>query len=258
MFVDADNPSETFAFRAGSDRRVEREHLVVGFFERNAVRLELGAETVQAGSAVRSVKAQQAGSVALVHGSLGGVGKAADGIFLAGSRHAVYQEEYGVAVFVAVLVDTYHFAIHFQAVEALFHVYLQLLLQGAPLAEQYRGEHGVTCAFGLLEHAVHDVLGGMFLYFLSADRAERPSHTGVEQAQVFVYFGGSAYGGTRVTAAYLLLDSDSGGDAFDEVAFGLAHTSQELAGVAAEAFHVAALPFCIKRVECERGFAGAG
>ena len=44
-----------------------------------------------------------------------------------------------------------------------------------------------------IEHAVHDVLGGVFLYLLSADRTESPSHTGVEQAQVFVDFSLSFY-----------------------------------------------------------------
>ena len=91
MFVDAHDTSEAFAFRTCTDGGVEREHLVVGFFKRDAVRLELGTETVQAGSAVRLVETQQAGSVTLVHGGFGGVGEAADGIFLAGNRHAVYQ-----------------------------------------------------------------------------------------------------------------------------------------------------------------------
>ena len=91
MFVDAHDTSEAFAFRTCADGGVEREHLVVGLFKRDAVRLELGTETVQAGSAVRLVETQQAGSVTLVHGGFGGVGEAADGIFLAGNRHAVYQ-----------------------------------------------------------------------------------------------------------------------------------------------------------------------
>ena len=91
----------------------------------------------------------------------------------------------------------------------------------------------------------------MFLYLLSADRAECPSHTGIEQAQVFVNLGRGSYGGAGVAAAYFLLDGDSGGDAFDEITFGLAHTSQKLAGIAAEALHVAALPFGIERVERE-------
>ena len=129
MLVDANDTSEAFAFRTCPDGGVEREHLVVGLFKRDAVRLEFGAETVEAGRAVRLVETQQAGSVTLVHGGFGRVGKAADGIFVAGNRHAVYQEEYGIAVFGAVLVDAYHLSIYFQTVEALLHVYFQLLLQ---------------------------------------------------------------------------------------------------------------------------------
>ena len=90
MLVDANDTSEAFAFRTCPDGGVEREHLVVGLFKRDAVRLEFGAETVEAGRAVRLVETQQAGSVTLVHGGFGRVGKAADGIFVAGNRHAVY------------------------------------------------------------------------------------------------------------------------------------------------------------------------
>ena len=44
----AHDTSEAFAFRTCADGGVEREHLVVGLFKRDAVRLELGTETVQA------------------------------------------------------------------------------------------------------------------------------------------------------------------------------------------------------------------
>ena len=140
----------------------------------------------------------------------------------------------------------------------MLQVYFQLLLQGTSFAEQYRGEHGIACSLRLLEHAVHDVLGGVFLYLLSADRTESPSHTGIEQAQVFVDFGRSAYGGTGIAAAYFLLDGNGRGDTLDEIAFGLTHTSQKLAGVTAEAFHIAPLPLGIECIECERGLAGTG
>ncbi len=82
-------------------------------------------------------------------------------------------------------------------------------------------------------------------HFLSADRAEGFPHTGIEQPQVFVYFGGGAHGGPRIAATNFLLDGNGRRDAFDEIAFGLAHASQELAGVTAQALHVAALPLGI-------------
>ena len=82
MLVDADDAAEAFAFGASAHGRVEREHLVVGLLEADAVGLELGAEAVEAGGAVGLVEAQQAGAVALVHGCLHGVGQSADGVFL--------------------------------------------------------------------------------------------------------------------------------------------------------------------------------
>ena len=80
MLVDADDPSESLAYGACADGRVEGEHLVVRFFEGDAVCLELGTETIEAGTPVGLVETQQAGAVSFVHGCFGRVGEAADGI----------------------------------------------------------------------------------------------------------------------------------------------------------------------------------
>ena len=97
----------------------------------------------------------------------------------------------------------------------------------------------------MLQHALHDVFCRVFLHFLSADRAEGFPHACIEQPQIFVYFGGGTYGGPWVTAAYFLLNGNGRWNPFDEIAFRLAHTSQKLAGITAQALHVAALPFGI-------------
>lgn len=49
----------------------------------------------------------------------------------------------------------------------------------------------------------------------------------------------------------------AGGDALDVVALGLAHASQELACIAAEALHIAALPLGVEGVEGQRRLARA-
>ena len=46
VFVDADNLAETLTLRAGTSRRIEGEHLVVGLLERHAVSLETLGEVV--------------------------------------------------------------------------------------------------------------------------------------------------------------------------------------------------------------------
>jgi len=80
MLVDADDFPESLACGACTDGRVEGEHLVVRFFEGDAVCFELGAETIEAGTPVGLVETQQAGTVSFVHGCFGRVGEAADGI----------------------------------------------------------------------------------------------------------------------------------------------------------------------------------
>ena len=134
MLVDADDPSESLAHGACADGRVEGEHLVVRFFEDDAVCFEFGAETIEAGTSVGPVEAQQAGAVSLVHGCFGRVGEAADGILFRGGCHTVNQQKNGISGFRLVFVDAHHFTIYFQAGETLLHVYLQLLLQRAVFA----------------------------------------------------------------------------------------------------------------------------
>ena len=245
MLVDADDFPESLAYGTCADGRVEGEHLVVRLLEDDAVRLELGAEPVEAGASVGLVEPQQAGAVSFVHGCLCRVGEAAHGVLFGRGCHTVNQQENGVSLFRLVFVDAHHLTVHFQTGETLLHVYLQLLLQRAVFAQQYRGEHGISGSFRIFQHALHDVFRRMLLHFLSADRAEGFPHTGIEQPQVFVYFGGGAHGGPRIAATNFLLDGNGRRDAFDEIAFGLAHASQELAGVTAQALHVAALPLGI-------------
>ena len=60
-----------------------------------------------------------------------------------------------------------------------------------------------------------------------------------------------------VWPALRLLDGDRGREAVDVIDLRLLHLADELPGVRAEAFDVAALAFGVDRVHRERGFAGA-
>ena len=83
------------------------------------------------------------------------------------------------------------------------------------------------------------------------------SHPCIKQAQVFVYFRRSTYGRTWVAAVHLLFDGDGRRYALDVVTFRLAHASQKLTGVAAEAFYVATLPLGIEGIKRQRRLARA-
>ena len=252
MLVNADNPSKALAGGAGSQGGVEGEHLVVGFLKGDAVGLELRAEAVEAGGAIATVEAEHAGSVALVHRCLGRVSQSADALLRGRGHHAVNHQEHHVALLVLILLDAHRLSVHLQSVESLLLVQLNLLAEGASFARHHGGEHRKSCSLLLFRHAVHDVLHRVLLHLLSAYWAEGMSHAGVEQAQVLVDFRRSAYRRAWVACSHLLLNGDSGRYALDEVTFRLAHASQELACIAAEALHVASLPLRIERIEGQR------
>ena len=81
---------------------------------------------------------------------------------------------------------------------------------------------------------------------------------GVEEADVVVDLGDGADGGAGVVACALLVDGDSGAEAFDVVDIGLLHAAEELAGVGGEGLDVAALALGVDGIEGERTLARAG
>ena len=257
LFVYADNLSEAFTGRTGSDRGVERKHLVGGFFESDAISFESGAERKELGTSVRRIEAEHATAVPFVHGCLGGVCQTTDACLFIVGRHTV-DEQVDVGFFRGfsfllqlhqVVFNAHDFAVHLHAGKALFHVDVQLFHQGSSFLWKDRGKHRKLGSFRERKHAVHDVFCTVLLDQLTADWRISLSHSCEEQTQIFINFGGCADGGTRIPARNLLLDGDGGRNAFDEIAFRLAHASQELAGIRRKAFHIAPLSFRIKRIE---------
>ena len=113
-------------------------------------------------------------------------------------------------------------------------------------------------AFLHRQDAVDDLLGGLARDGLAALGAMRAPGTGVEKAQVVVDLGDGADGRPRVAAGRLLVDGHRRRQTFDEVDIGLVHLAEELAGVRAQRFDVAALPLGEDRVERQRGLSRAG
>ena len=92
----------------------------------------------------------------------------------------------------------------------------------------------------------------------AADRAMRPPHPRVEQAQVVVDLGHRADRRARVARGRLLVDRDRRREPVDRVDVGLLHHLQELPRVGGERLDVAALALGVDRVEGERRLARAG
>ena len=257
MFIDADNLAEAFTRRTGSQRRVEREHLVVRFFKLDAVSFKFGAEHMQAG-VVRQVKTEHARAVAFVHGRFGRIRQSADGILAVVAAHTVYQQIHLVAFVVGIVLNAYHFAVHLQSGESLLHVHVQLFRHGSSVAGKDGGQHRVACTLRIRQHAVHNVFHAVLLHQLSAYGRIGFSHPCEKQTQVLINLGRCTYGRTWVAARHLLFDGDGRRNPLDKVTFRFAHTSEKLAGVGRQAFHIASLPFGIQRVECQRRLSRTG
>ena len=247
--------------RAGPQRRVEREHVVVGLGEGDAVGLEARAEVVHDAC---GIDAQAAFAVSLKQGRLHRVRHARQGVVGACHRQAVDEqtEVCCLAGFVGlrgsqIVVHAQHFTLAVQTCQALLHEYADVFAQRAAFGHVQRGQKGEACAVGVGECALHHVVGRMALHLAAADGRYGVPDAGKEHAQVVVNLRACAHRRTRVAARHLLLNGDGRRQTLDVVAFGLVHTAQKLAGVGREALHVAPLPFGIERVESQRRFTRA-
>ncbi len=69
---------------------------------------------------------------------------------------------------------------------------------------------------------------------------------------MIVDLGLRGHRGPWVLGHGLLLNGNRGRKAGDEIHIRFVHALEELPGIGAQAFYIAALPFCIDRVEGER------
>ena len=106
----------------------------------------------------------------------------------------------------------------------------------------------------LIHHLIHSLLGN-----LSATlRAVGNTDPRIQQTEIVINLCYRTYGRTRVTVGGFLVNGDSGGQSFDAFHIGLLHLPQELSRVGGQGFHVTSLTLRIDRIECQRGFTGAG
>ena len=89
MFVDADNLAETLTLRAGSDGRIEREKVVGGLFESDAVGFETRGEIISDSCRENH---QTTLAMSLVERGFCRVNKARDGILSSVDRETVNDE----------------------------------------------------------------------------------------------------------------------------------------------------------------------
>ncbi len=201
-----------------------------------------------------------------LEGGLDGVGEAAGGggaALAAGlfGHQAVDHDLDGVAlVLVEVdgLVEVVDLAVDAHADESGAAGVLEDAVVLALAVLNHGREQHEAVARRQLEDGVDDLLHRLALDEAAADGAVGPAGAGEEQAQVVVDLGDGADGGARVAAGALLVDGDSGAQAFDVIDVRLLHLAEELAGVGGEGLDVAALAFGVYSVERERRLARPG
>ena len=121
------------------------------------------------------------------------------------------------------------------------------------------GEDGVEArAFRQREDRCGDFVYGVAAYQAVAVDAVDGAAAGVEKSHVIIDFRRRGHGGAGISGGVFLLDGDGWSEAVDEVNVWFFNTFQELAGVGAERFDVAALALGVDGVEGEGTLAGAG
>ena len=165
VLVNAYNTSESFAVGAGSDGRIEREHLFCRLFELNAVGFEAYAETVWV---LFVHELQQACTVTLVKGCLGGVEQAASRFVAVANCKAVYKQIGLLSFLWGVILYADNLLVQCHSCETLLKIYLQLFLKSAAFTFGYWSKQQETCPFGAARGTCKQVLGSVFLYNLAA------------------------------------------------------------------------------------------
>ncbi len=128
----------------------------------------------------------------------------------------------------------------------------------ALLLRDDRAEDLVAGAGFELHELVGDLLHGLPLDRLTADRAMRDADARPQQPHVVVDLGDGSDRRPRVAVGGLLVDGDGRAEALDEVDVGPIDLPEELPGVSRQRLDVASLSFGEDRVEREGRFARAG
>ena len=124
-----------------------------------------------------------------------------------------------------------------------------MLFEAAAFGQVKRRDDVGRAARRQAEDMVHHIHHLVLLDQLARGGGVGLADAGIEEFQVFVYFGAGAHGGAWIVRVHLLLNGDSGREACDALHIGLVETAHELSCIRTQALHIAALSFSIKRVK---------
>ena len=259
--------SQAVAVRAGAIGRVEGEVArlevvhgvaVLGAGKGKRVREQLSGHALRVVAVGHEVEAHAAPGE--LGGLLHGLGDAPEAVLA--HHDAVDHHLDAVAVLLLeanlLVAELAHLAVDAHAGEALAAQILEELGVLALAIKDHRCQDQGTASLCALEDLVGHLVGGLARDGASALGAVRGADAREEQAQIVVDLGDGAHGGAGVSARGLLVDGDRRREAVDAVQVRLVHLSQELARIAGEAFHVAALALGVNGVKREARLSRAG
>ena len=155
------------------------------------------------------------------------------------------------------IVNTQHRTADSNTHEALLMQNFELGAQGTLVGHLQGGEEHHLRIFGEGVDEVHHIADTMALHLDTGDGRECTTNSGIEELQVLVSLSRRAHCGARIGGVDFLFDGDGRSHTKDIVHLGFAHATHELAGIAAQALHIASLPFGIERIERQRRLAAA-
>ena len=240
-------------------RVVEAEHIDRRFLEGHAIGLEEVAECLEVDGIAFTLYGTDA--LAFVEGHVHGIGDACLLHFEIVGLETVHQDEeaFRVGEFLRRydFVNFHQFVVAHHAVETLLPQNLELFGKAAALGNHHRSQHIDALSGGGGHDVAQHVAHVLSLHLAAAHGRAGVSDAGEKQLEVLVNLRHRAHRGTRVVRHHVLLDGNGRRDARHGLHVGFAHPPHELAGVGAQALHIAPLPFSIKRVEGQRRLARA-
>ena len=260
ILADPDDRAYAFACLASPVWIIETEKVGTGLDKTHPVHLQTVGELQETGLCARCRTFYITDAIPFVEGSLHRIENTriqCPLLFFRPDHQTVHQQVIARQAFkIACLANLQHFrtrsvflAYLVQTAEAPLLQKPQIFGNLQAFADMDRSQNIYLGAFRKLDHEIGHIAHRMPAYFPAGNRGINLADTGVKQFEVFVDFRHGSHRGTGIEVYRLLLDGDSRGNAFHEIHFRLAHPPQELAGVSAEAFHIAALAFGIEGVE---------
>ncbi|OAV65490.1 hypothetical protein Barb4_03339 [Bacteroidales bacterium Barb4] len=256
ILIYANHLAEALTRRASPERIVEIKHHIRRLLEKNTVRLKRLGIFFHHSTLPFGKNPHRAHPLPLKKSRLGRISQTAPKGLVAAYRQTVYQQLNARCAGQRLVLQRLRNAVN-RLIErntgiAFLLEYLKLLPHRPPFGKDDRCTNNKPRPFGKSRRLANNIIHLMLLHLLAGNGRHRLPHTGEKQADILIYFCGSAHRRTRIARVRLLLDGNSGRNALDIIHLRLAHPAQKLTGIRGKTLHIPPLPLGIKRIKSQR------